>query len=324
MASWRGGGGGGSFWPDAANQNLASALTDSNHSGGGGGDDKCLEAKISKKSLRRSHWPSAVAPPPSDQSPTVTSAMESQSERCVAAEKIAKKRLRKSYWLSAVAPQRSNQSAAVAAVTSSTESQSERIFAAEKIAKKRVRKNRTEYLVKWSGSGPRQSTWEPEENILDTRLIQYFECKTVTDHKRARDVVVAGLDSSSSNGSTASSSAAAKADPAPCPVVPELLRDFSKLVRTVLYPDDFPAEDGRQIKPMTGHRSRRGKDTARRSRRGKDTAEKVFFMTLNRRIGEEEKETDRLKTALKKYESIMNNRIGDGGGGGGSHNGLEM
>lgn len=51
------------------------------------------------------------------------------------------------------------------------------VFAAEAITKKRVRKGKTEYLVKWKGWSPRYSTWEPEENILDPRLIQQFIIK---------------------------------------------------------------------------------------------------------------------------------------------------
>uniref|UniRef100_A0A8C4SD90 Chromobox homolog 6a n=1 Tax=Erpetoichthys calabaricus TaxID=27687 RepID=A0A8C4SD90_ERPCA len=47
----------------------------------------------------------------------------------------------------------------------------ERVFAAESIMKRRVRKGRIEYLVKWKGWAVKYSTWEPEENILDGRLI---------------------------------------------------------------------------------------------------------------------------------------------------------
>nr|ACO15101.1 Chromobox protein homolog 7 [Caligus clemensi] len=50
----------------------------------------------------------------------------------------------------------------------------EMVFAAERISKKRLRKGKTEYLVKWKGWSPKYSTWEPEENILDARLIQQF------------------------------------------------------------------------------------------------------------------------------------------------------
>merc|ERR1711894_780524 len=51
----------------------------------------------------------------------------------------------------------------------------EMVFAAERITKKRLRKGKTEYLVKWKGWGPKYSTWEPEENILDGRLIEQFD-----------------------------------------------------------------------------------------------------------------------------------------------------
>jgi len=53
----------------------------------------------------------------------------------------------------------------------------EMVFAAERINKKRLRQGKTEYLVKWKGWSPKYSTWEPEENILDPRLIQQFEKK---------------------------------------------------------------------------------------------------------------------------------------------------
>ncbi|CAG5945270.1 unnamed protein product [Menidia menidia] len=51
----------------------------------------------------------------------------------------------------------------------------ERVFAAESIIKRRIRKGRVEYLVKWKGWSPKYSTWEPEENILDSRLFAAFE-----------------------------------------------------------------------------------------------------------------------------------------------------
>lgn len=53
----------------------------------------------------------------------------------------------------------------------------EMVFAAEKITKKRLKNGRTEYLVKWKGWSPKYSTWEPEENILDPRLIEIFKDK---------------------------------------------------------------------------------------------------------------------------------------------------
>ncbi|XP_041959793.1 chromobox protein homolog 6a [Alosa sapidissima] len=53
----------------------------------------------------------------------------------------------------------------------------DRVFAAEAILKRRVRKGSIEYLVKWKGWALKYSTWEPEDNILDDRLITAFEQK---------------------------------------------------------------------------------------------------------------------------------------------------
>lgn len=51
----------------------------------------------------------------------------------------------------------------------------EHVFAVESIEKKRIRKGRVEYLVKWRGWSPKYNTWEPEENILDPRLLLAFQ-----------------------------------------------------------------------------------------------------------------------------------------------------
>ncbi|GLV34311.1 Polycomb [Carabus blaptoides fortunei] len=51
----------------------------------------------------------------------------------------------------------------------------DRVYAAERIMKKRMRRGKAEYLVKWKGWSQKHSTWEPEENILDVRLIDIYE-----------------------------------------------------------------------------------------------------------------------------------------------------
>ncbi|RZC31934.1 Chromo and/or Tudor-knot domain containing protein [Asbolus verrucosus] len=59
------------------------------------------------------------------------------------------------------------------------------VYAAERIIKKRVRRGTVEYYVKWKGWSQKHNTWEPEENILDVRLIDLFERSQRLDvHKR--------------------------------------------------------------------------------------------------------------------------------------------
>ena len=49
------------------------------------------------------------------------------------------------------------------------------VFNAENILKRRKRKGKNQYLVKWVGYPKSQATWEPEENILDKRLLENFD-----------------------------------------------------------------------------------------------------------------------------------------------------
>ncbi|CAH0555587.1 unnamed protein product [Brassicogethes aeneus] len=62
----------------------------------------------------------------------------------------------------------------------------DRVYAAERIMKKRVRRGVVEYYVKWKGWSQKHNTWEPEENILDGRLIELYEKSQKSDgpHKR--------------------------------------------------------------------------------------------------------------------------------------------
>ncbi|XP_029312021.1 LOW QUALITY PROTEIN: chromobox protein homolog 7 [Cottoperca gobio] len=64
----------------------------------------------------------------------------------------------------------------------------EQVFAVEAIVKKRVKKGNVEYLLKWKGWPPKYSTWEPEEHILDQRLVKAYEEKEQEEktlgHKR--------------------------------------------------------------------------------------------------------------------------------------------
>ncbi|KAM9716146.1 uncharacterized protein ACNS7B_022240 [Menidia menidia] len=54
------------------------------------------------------------------------------------------------------------------------------VFDAECILSKRSRKGKCEFLVKWRGWSSKHNSWEPEENILDPRLLAAF-------HKREQE-----------------------------------------------------------------------------------------------------------------------------------------
>ncbi|KPP61620.1 chromobox protein2-like [Scleropages formosus] len=56
----------------------------------------------------------------------------------------------------------------------------EQVFDAECILNKRLRKGKLEYLVKWRGWSSKHNSWEPQENILDPRLLAAF-------HKREQE-----------------------------------------------------------------------------------------------------------------------------------------
>ncbi|KAM4634908.1 chromobox homolog 7a isoform 1-T2 [Polymixia lowei] len=61
----------------------------------------------------------------------------------------------------------------------------DQVFAVESITKKRVRKGNVEYLLKWQGWPQKYSTWEPEDHILDPRLVLAYEEKEEKDRAMA-------------------------------------------------------------------------------------------------------------------------------------------
>ncbi|XP_029943482.1 chromobox protein homolog 2-like [Salarias fasciatus] len=97
----------------------------------------------------------------------------------------------------------------------------EQVFDAECILNKRLRKGKLEFLVKWRGWSSKHNSWEPQENILDPRLLAAFNKKEQEKEllmrkkgKRPRgrprkvleNVPEVSKSSSSSSGSSSSSS----------------------------------------------------------------------------------------------------------------------
>ncbi|XP_075942724.1 chromobox protein homolog 2 [Anarhichas minor] len=96
----------------------------------------------------------------------------------------------------------------------------EQVFDAECILNKRLKKGKLEFLVKWRGWSSKHNSWEPQDNILDPRLLAAFNKKEqekellmLKKGKRPRgrprkvleNVTDAPKSSSSSSGSSSSS-----------------------------------------------------------------------------------------------------------------------
>ena len=50
----------------------------------------------------------------------------------------------------------------------------EDVFIAERILDEKNTNGTTKFFVKWQGYSKKRATWEPEENILSTELIENF------------------------------------------------------------------------------------------------------------------------------------------------------
>lgn len=123
------------------------------------------------------------------------------------------------------------------------ENPDDRVYAAEKIMKKRVRSGKAEYLVKWKGWSTRHNTWEPEENILDIRLIDIFERSLrggSTPNKRKRKPRI-----ESSDEEDVAAAAAAPEPAVPAPVVAPVVQP---VVPAVASPE--PAKVELEVEPV--------------------------------------------------------------------------
>lgn len=125
------------------------------------------------------------------------------------------------------------------------------VYAAEFIMKKREKKggSRTEYLVKWKGWAHKYSTWEPEVNIIDRRLIHQFERRLALEPpppKRGRKPKSATTPKNNNNEEEGGDghegdSAKAKKKKKTSPTVPYMLQTLSG--RTPKPPDRYQEED---------------------------------------------------------------------------------
>ncbi|XP_018419374.1 PREDICTED: chromobox protein homolog 8 [Nanorana parkeri] len=138
----------------------------------------------------------------------------------------------------------------------------ERVFAAEALLKRRIRKGRMEYFVKWKGWSQKYSTWEPEENILDARLVSAFE-----DREREREMY--GPKKRGPKPKTFLLKAQAKANAKTY----EFRKDSSRGVRV-----PYPGCPAQQLPP----RSREGLRSAPNSSQESSGANYIFNETLGR------------------------------------------
>ena len=86
----------------------------------------------------------------------------------------------------------------------------DQVFAAEELCKKRVKGGRVEYLVKWKGWSVKHNSWEPEENILDPRLISQYQKRVALEAHYGKQEDKRTFGGSSGGGSRETGSAGDK------------------------------------------------------------------------------------------------------------------
>ncbi|XP_055609324.1 polycomb group protein Pc [Uranotaenia lowii] len=114
----------------------------------------------------------------------------------------------------------------------------DRVYAAERIMKKRVRAGKVEYLVKWKGWSTRHNTWEPEENILDIRLIDMFErsIRGSSTPKRKKKPIIEDSDDDDIPAPAPALPASSNVVPAstPATITPKIEPDLDKAEKPII------------------------------------------------------------------------------------------